>query len=334
MKQLKFWLGNARSGSLVQSLMPALVAVLLCLDAPAFSLPLALLALLGVAAAHLAFNLLDDYFDYRSHQTGYRDTLARAGFRAYTAKCPYLTDGTATLSQLRRAILAFTLLSLSCGGVILAFRGLPVLGLIALTAFLGVFYSAPPLRLSYHGLGEPVIGLIFGPLNMLGVCLACCGEIRGQLALAGLVFGLLVTNILYSHSVLDYAADQSVDKQTFAALFPGPRGRLACSFALIFSPFLITLSAVFLRRLDPLYLLCLLCLPLSVELYRSMRAFHIDPSAPAPWKAWYGRPALPWDQVQASGLDWFLQRWLLSRNLVAATAVCWSLAAILTKVIR
>lgn len=40
-----------------------------------------------------------------------------------------------------------------------------VLGLLV-----GLEYSGKPLQLGYHGLGELTIGLMFGPLNMLGVC--------------------------------------------------------------------------------------------------------------------------------------------------------------------
>jgi len=330
MKKIKFWLRNARAGSLVQSLMPAVVAVVFSVFQPRFSLFLAVLAVVGVACAHLTFNLVDDYFDYRSHETGYRDMLARAGFRAYTAKCPYITEGKATLQDLKKAIFVFAGITLGCGAVIFFFRGWSVLVIAAITAFLGVFYSGAPLRLSYHGLGEPVIGVIFGPLNVMGVSLASCGVLCGECLLAGVIFGLLVTNILYCHSVLDYEADQSVNKKTFAGLFSTGESRLSCSFILIFASYGMIAAAVLLGRYSAWYLIVFLSLPYAVDLFRSMKRFQEDPKAPVVWKKWYGNAGMDWSQTQAAGLDWFLQRWLLARNLVAVIAVCLMAGCILS----
>ena len=129
-------------------------------------------AVLGVACAHIAMNLTDDYFDYKVDMLGDRDKVIRHGFRAMLVKYPYLTDGSETLKSTARAIAAFTLVALCCCGVILADRqetpvfapmGLWWIGVIVLCcAFFGVFYSAPPVKLAYRGLGEPVIGIIFG----------------------------------------------------------------------------------------------------------------------------------------------------------------------------
>ena len=59
--------------------------------------------------------------------------------------------------------------------------------------FLGVFYSAPPLKLAYRGLGEPVIGLIFGPLLMLGVYYSACGDMDASVLWISLPFGSIRT---------------------------------------------------------------------------------------------------------------------------------------------
>ena len=100
MKTGKQWFKNARAGALPQSMMPAVTAMFMAWGKEGFSFLLGALGVMGVAFAHLGFNLLDDYFDYISHQTGYRHVLDRAGFRAYTAKCPYLQDKSATLQDL------------------------------------------------------------------------------------------------------------------------------------------------------------------------------------------------------------------------------------------
>lgn len=329
MNKIKIWYNNARPASLVQSLMPAIAAVVLNLGAEGFNLYLAILAVVGVACAHLSFNLMDDYFDYKAHQTGYRDTLKRAGFRAFTAKCPYITDGSATVDDLFKAVMGFFIVAVCCGIPILIYRGVSIFIVVAITGLLGVFYSGAPLRLSYHGLGELVIGTIFGPLNIIGVSLAACGKISGVMVMTGIVFGLLVTNILFCHSVLDYDADISVEKHTFAdllaKLFPGHKKEAwkTALFIFIMLPYAIVIGAVLLGYVYPWNIIVLLTLPLAISLYSSMKD-HINGIRKEhyEWKRVYGNAGRDWEGVQKAGLDWFLVRWLMARNLVGEISAC------------
>ena len=169
------WLKNARVGATMQSLMPSVVAVVTAIGTECFSWWLALVAVAGVWCAHLACNLIDDYFDYKADMLKDRQEVVRKGIKAYTAKYPYLTDGSATLGSLRRAIAVFVLLAAACGLVVGWQREWAIL-LIALAAgLLGFFYSAPPIKFCYWGMGEVVTGLIFGPLLMAGVYWAASG---------------------------------------------------------------------------------------------------------------------------------------------------------------
>ncbi|CDA22799.1 putative uncharacterized protein [Bacteroides sp. CAG:144] len=65
MSKIGFWIKNARHISLPQSLLPGFLAIGMSLDYGSFSWGLSLVALCGVACAHLGMNLLDDYYDYR-----------------------------------------------------------------------------------------------------------------------------------------------------------------------------------------------------------------------------------------------------------------------------
>lgn len=330
METIAFWLKNARCSALVQSLLPAVTAAVLSVGGADFSLGMTMLAVAGVGFAHLAFNLLDDFFDYISHQTGYRNTLVRSGARAYLGKCLYLTKGGATLSQLAAACAVFGVLAVGCGAVIFLFRGWPALWVAAATAFLGYFYSGKPLRLSYHGLGEPVIGIIFGPLNAAGVALSAAGRITWEVILVGTAMGFLVANILYTHSVLDYAADQSVGKHTLAACFPTRKARKMVSAVFIFFPGLLILAGIVSGRLSLWYLLVFFSFPFARELYQSLSRFMEEPETDVVWKWWYG-PAGRFYAGRKLGLDWFLQRWLLARNLTAVAALCCMAASIFSK---
>ena len=198
------------------------------------------MAIVGGCLAHLGMNLADDYFDYKKKETGFRDSLAREGIRARTTKCPYIVSGEATLKQTFRVMLLFGVLALIPGVIVLAMRGWPILVIVVIAVILGLSYSGDPLRLSYRGLGELDIGAIFGPLLMMGVYYAACGHFSWELLAPAISMGLLVTNVLYVHSVLDIEADQRAQKSTLAAVLKTNRKRLVAAWLIIFVPYIIT----------------------------------------------------------------------------------------------
>ena len=326
MDKLKFWFHNARPVSLPQSVMPALTAFFLALSEEGFSWWLGLLGILGGCLAHLGMNLADDYFDYRKKETGFRDSLAREGIRARTAKCPYITSGQATVQQTLWAAVGFGVAALVPGAVILWQRGPVILLIAALGIFLGESYSGDPLRFSYRGLGELDIGVMFGPLLMAGVYVAACGHLSWNLAAPMVSMGLLVTNILFVHSVLDYEADVRAGKATLAACFPRPEGRLFLLGIFLFVPDILTVLLVALGKTSPWYLVVLVTLPWSCALLVSVKAYLADPAAGVFQKGWYG-PMGNWKQICERNIEWFMFRWYLARNLLTAFALIYILVS-------
>ena len=60
---------------------------------------------------------------------------------------------------------------------------------------------------------------------MIGVQYAACGVLDARILLTSTAMGLLVTNILYSHSVLDRQADARMDKRLLSIC--GVRSRIS-----------------------------------------------------------------------------------------------------------
>ncbi len=56
-------------------------------------------------------------------------------------------------------------------------RGWPVPVFALAGLFISVFYVAPPLRLKHHGLGEPGVALVWGPLMIGGGYFAISGDL-------------------------------------------------------------------------------------------------------------------------------------------------------------
>lgn len=332
MKRIWFWIKNAREIALPQSLLPCILAIGMSLRYETFSWWLALLSLAGVACAHLGMNLADDYFDYKVGSGEKRRTMASNGMRARIHKYPYLTSGEATVKDLAWAIAGFLSVAVAIGIVVILFRGLVPLYILLAGGFLGISYSGWPLHLSYHGYGELVIGLMFGPLLMTGVQYASCGVFDEAIALVSVAVGLLVTNIVYSHSVLDRAADAQMDKLTLARLMKGNAGMLAASAVFNFVPFILVAVGVCLGMLHPAYLSVLVLLPMAAYLWNSLRMFVYGKPVEIRIRPWMG-PMGDFKAYREYGIDWFMLRWLLARNLITFFAFILLVVNIILKIV-
>jgi 1,4-dihydroxy-2-naphthoate octaprenyltransferase len=314
--KISFWFDNARPTALPQSILPALTALFLSIHSENFVWWLAALAVVGVAFVHLGLNLFDDYFDTKKKKQTYREELVHTGMRARIGKTPYLTSGKATEKQLFWVSCVFCGIAVLIGGVILWFRGINVAYIAAITAVIGIQYSAPPLRLSYHGLGEFVICIVFGCLNMIGVGFAACGEFSKELFLLSLPVGLLVMNIVYIHSILDFFPDKEVGKRTLAILLNNQKAMLVLLFFVIFVPFLSILIGIALKICGIKYFFLFLLLPMAITLFKMMVDFVKTPEKKFTPKFWLG-PFNQWKAIQEHNLEWFMIRWLTARNLIS-----------------
>lgn len=316
MHTIRFWLKNARTTALPQSLMPAVLAVCMASQKDGFSVLLGILAILGVVAGHLSMNLFDDYFDYKVKKSDYRQQMQHKGMRARISKCVYLTSGNATLKQLFIACCMFGAIALAIGFVLYLYRGNTILVLAAFTTLLGLSYSGAPLRLSYHGLGEILIGIMFGPMLMTGVFYSACGVFDWSVLFVSVPVGLLVANIVYTHAIMDYEPDKEVGKMTFAVLLKDKKRMLLCLSILLIMAFTLVVSGVIGGYLSPYYLFSLLTIPMAVSLYHLMTEFVRHPDRTFTPRFWMG-PMGNWQRIQAIGIDWFMIRWLLARNLLS-----------------
>jgi 1,4-dihydroxy-2-naphthoate octaprenyltransferase len=169
--------------------------------------------------------------------------------------------------------------------------------------------------LSYIGLGEITLGIIFGPLLMQGVSIAAAGTTTVPGFIISCIVGILVINILYTHAVMDFEADRSIHKNTLAVVLNNQKWITFFSTLFIFSPFVLIVCFVLLNMLPPIFLITLWILPIAISLFRSILAFQKDPSSPIS-RRWYHFPMERWKEITRAGIDWFMLRWYSARNLV------------------
>ena len=342
--RIGFWIKNARNIALPQSLLPCLTAIVLCIGQEGFVWWLAFPVILGVCAAHLGMNLADDYFDYK-HDSRTRADISSTSIRARMEKCHYLEpsptlpkggdegerlevrgerqEEKATLSELGWEIVGFLAFAAAMGGIVLvgqwllhgwqATMGMVIYAILGL--IIGINYSGKPLELGYHGLGELVIGMMFGPLLMLGVQAALTGNpFTWEMLCMSVGIGCMVTNIVYVHSVMEVNADAELGKMTFARLLKSKAAMVIFIVLFAMMPFVMLGLGIAMGWWSAWYLLTLATLPMSVYLIHSTRLFAYGlPREDTPH--WWMGPMGNWEGYKKVGIDWFLYRWLLARNI-------------------
>src|SRR6266403_1627398 len=169
------------------------------------------LALLGLVIAHAANNMINDYFDL----TGGVDTAEYT--RALYAPHPILS-GLITKRGLLAAIAAVNLADLAILAALVAARGWPVAAFALAGLFVCVFYVAPPLKLKHHGLGEPGVFVVWGPLMICGTYYVTAGTLPAWTWLAGLPSAIVVTTVLIGKHVDKYEQDRARGIHTLPVL--------------------------------------------------------------------------------------------------------------------
>ncbi len=314
MNTIHFWFKNARSVALPQSVLPAILAVFMSFHYAGFSCLYAILAVLGVVFTHLSMNLFDDYFDYKNQNVKIRDELAESKTFSRIGKCDYLTTNKASVKQLFFVASLFLLIALILGIIIFLHRGNMILYISLIGGILGLSYSAKPFCLSYRGFGEIVVGIMFGPLLMTGVFYASCGIYDPAIGIVSASVGLLATNILFTHSILDYHPDKHTGKKTLAVLIRSNKGMFIVSCFLNLLPFVLVGYGILTHHLSVWYLLTFLSLPLAGYLIYLIAIFFRNPQKKFAPRVWMG-PMENWDRISRAGIAWFMIRWYLARNL-------------------
>jgi 1,4-dihydroxy-2-naphthoate octaprenyltransferase len=331
-RSISFWIEAARKVALGQSLVPFIAGVLLAIKHPMelqwWTWPLVILALLGVACAHLGINLLDDYFDYKKGDVAVRQNLIDGGMRARSKKCWYIDDGLATLVQTRRAALVFLLIALAIGVLATILRGPMVPVIVGIALALGLEYSGPPLRFSYHGLGELVVGIMFGPLVLIGAYIIAAGDYSPVALWAAIPAGLLVINVVYTHAIMDFESDRDARRITLAVALGTKMRALVFLFIIVVLAYACLVAGIVIKVFPLATLATFITLPVAIAFCRNMWLYVKKPEISIKPRWWMG-PLENWDRYVAAGMDWFMIRWLSARNLLLFFIVVLSISYLL-----
>ena len=164
---MKAWIQASRAPFFVATLIPLGLGGALSWRMGAWSLGRWMIVLTASFLVHLATNLANDYFEYFE---GVDDGDSIGGSRV-------IQEGKISPSQIGAAIVVLYILALCCGLWILYLSRLWGLALLMVFAFgSSLFYTAPPIRYGYYGLGEIFVGINMGPVMVVGSNAALAGR--------------------------------------------------------------------------------------------------------------------------------------------------------------
>ena len=275
------WLILTRAAVFPMTLTSGLIGGLLAIGHPDADWRYFTVSLLGLVAAHACNNLMNDYFDLE----GGVDQSDSP--RALYAPHPVLA-GWITKSGLLRAIAFFNAL----GAIVLVYlftvRGWPVVAFAAAGLFISVFYVAPPLKLKHHGLGEPGVFVVWGPLMIGGTYYVTTGDVAPWVWAASLPYAILVTTVLIGKHVDKLEHDRRKGIHTLPVLL-GSEAALQLNRALMASFYVVIAALVISGTLGIWVLLVLASLPLLRKVWK----VYSEPRPAAPpanypiWPLWY-----------------------------------------------
>jgi 1,4-dihydroxy-2-naphthoate octaprenyltransferase len=186
--------------------------------------------------------------------------------RALYAPHPVLS-GTISRRGLLTAAIAFNAADLAVLVALVVFRGWPMI-VFALSGFLlSVAYTAPPVRLKKHGLGEPTVLVVWGPLMVGGAYYAATGHFPFGIFVASLAYALLCTAVLMGKHIDKIPWDAPYGTHTLPVLLGESRAR-ALTQGMMVAFYVLVVLLVGTGTLPIAALIVLLALPKLAKVWR------------------------------------------------------------------
>jgi 1,4-dihydroxy-2-naphthoate octaprenyltransferase len=230
-----------------------------------FSLGLFLLTLIGACFLHIACNVANDYFDFKSGS----DAANKNALIPFSGGSRMILDGYVNPGE----ALAVSLVFAGFGAVIGIYlnavtRGNAIL-FIGVAALFFIFgYNGFPLRLVDKGLGELAIFLAWGPLMVLGAYYVQVETFSLWPFIASFTSGIMTTLVLLINEFADRDADFSSGRKTWVILF-GYKKSLVIYLFLALTCYVIVLSGLLFGNWPLWSLLVFITLPLPFMAFRA-----------------------------------------------------------------
>jgi 1,4-dihydroxy-2-naphthoate octaprenyltransferase len=218
-----------------------------------------LLVLIGVSINHIGLNMIDDVYDYRNAV----DQKTKGVKNPYTGGSGILTEGFLLPQQmLTGAYICFAVTSFI--GIYLTYRcgwGILLIGIFGLACSL--FYTMPPIKFGYRGLGELGLFINFGPVLVMGSYYSQIPVLHFNPFVISFIPGALMWSMIIINEIPDYEEDRRGGKWTLVARYGQINGVGLYAAGLSVAYILIVIAVTF--NLASAYsLLALITVPLAL----------------------------------------------------------------------
>jgi 1,4-dihydroxy-2-naphthoate octaprenyltransferase len=225
----------------------------------------------------MALNMTDDYYDFR-HLV---DVFATDERNPYTGGSGLLSSGLIEPRRMKNVFTAFYIIAIAIGVFLGVMRGTFVLLLLAIGFFCAYFYTAPPIRFGYRGLGEIAQLICFGPAIGVGAYYVQAQRVSWEAFWGTLPFGIMLFSMITINEIPDYFEDREGGKLNLVARFGREAGVWLFIISLL-SAYGAILIGMILGRIPVLGLISLSTFPIAYKTISILRTHYQEPLKMAP----------------------------------------------------
>ncbi len=278
-KRVVTWWEVSRATYVLPVLLPVALSGVIVASRVQFNPLLFSLTFIGVGMLALGSYMINDYFDYNSGVDARKEEyLDYSGLShiVYRRGNPIVTGRVKANSVLYASVVCFILALLI--GIYLTIKvDLLILMLGAIGFLIAYFYSAPPVDLSSHALGEILPGIAYGPLAMIGTYYVLSKTFTLEIVLISIPVGIFVSLIRWVDAIPGYEAHKAVGETKLTTILGRRRavGFIPLFLAVIY---LGILAEVVAGILPLATLLVFLSLPLAIKVVKIGRESCGEPN--------------------------------------------------------
>lgn len=277
--RLLLFLRAARAPFLTVSVMPVLIGATLPFwlrpNGWTFSVARLIEMIVAVVLLHMGANLGNGYYD---HVSGADPANPNPG--ALSGGSGLIASGALPAAFFLKSSIVCLVLGAALGlHLNFTVPGNLVLVVGVIGVALAHFYTAPPVKLAYRGLGEISVGLAFGVLPVVGAYYVQAGTFSWRVVMASLPIAFAAILILWVNQIVDFKPDRDTGKRNLVVVMGPPAAGRGMVLALALLIFGSLFAAVFTAALIPLTLVAVL-------------AFGLIRTVVADCWSHYGRPKM------------------------------------------
>ncbi len=258
--RFSFWYQAFRAVTLPLSALPVLVGSGAAFAQGQINVLLMVLALAGTVLAHFGANAVADYFDFKNGVDLSRALSSHLGALARERVEP---------EKILLAAFVCFLVTVLIGLILVMLVGWPLL-LFGLAGVLGCFfYTGRPFSYKYRGLGELFLGVLLGPVTVMGSYYVQTTSWNWAVFLVSIGLGMLVSSVSLANNLRDLPDDRAAEIRTLPMSL-GISGTKKLYYVLSVGPYVFIAAAIALEFSFWPLALVLLSLPQAIRTIRDL----------------------------------------------------------------